>query len=79
MIKSSELFDVITRSRPLTHVSSVRCWCNPVLLQPCPEIEWDAEENEVVMCDKDCWRCSGSGVVPEYFKDEPTIVLHRWL
>ena len=51
------------------HVESKGCWCDPEVLQCCPEC--DAQPLA------DCCRCGGSGLVPEFCDELPTVTLHR--
>ena len=45
------------------------CWCNPDIVQPCPECEEPPKP--------DCWRCSGNGQVDVYTDDFGVIVSHH--
>jgi hypothetical protein len=54
------------------HVEDSRtCWCDPELLQPCPECGGDP-------ADANCWKCGGRGCVPMFDEDEPVIIVHRY-
>ena len=64
MMEASEL----ERKHVLTGCS---CWCDPELLQICPECE--DEDNYA-----DCWKCGGRGLVKRYDDAEPCVVAHRY-
>jgi hypothetical protein len=61
------------------------CWCEPDLLQPCPECGGeglDLDQHYTVIVDvaprdPQCWRCSGQGVVPAFEQEEPMLVVHH--
>jgi len=66
--------DAIIKAKKLKHrTNSETCWCNPELMQPCPE-ETCLDKNKFP---ENCWRCGGSGLVPEYDFKKPVLIIHR--
>ena len=66
--------DAIIKAKKLRHrTNNENCWCNPDLMQPCPE------ENcyKRAKANPNCWRCGGTGLVPEFDPDEPTLIIHK--
>lgn len=58
---------------PLEHdTDSVDCWCEPAIVQACPECASAPEKP-----DPGCWHCGGRGVVPVYDPEGDVIVIHR--
>ena len=56
------------------------CWCKPTEYQVCPECDDDPDaviRTGKVIAKKDCWRCSGDGLVEPYDDDTPRIIVHR--
>lgn len=62
------------------------CWCEPRIMQTCPEcLEPGDEEGKVVgrkkprfaKAKRDCWKCQGTGMVTPYDPDLPKITVHR--
>jgi len=65
--------DLINNFESLAHrENSTKCWCNPVVLQACPE-----DDSDVDGCPPDCWRCNGSSLVPEYDEELTSIIIHQ--
>lgn len=52
------------------NIESRTCWCDPELLQPCPDCPDQPQP--------DCWKCSGRGTVPVFDEEEPVIIVHRY-
>ncbi len=60
-------------------LDSPTCWCNPEILQICPECE--EQPSEAVDDDGDnspCWRCGGRGLVEVYDEELSKIIIHRY-
>lgn len=54
------------------------CWCGPSVEQTCPElVERKEDDASITNCLPDCWRCRGSGSVPQYDEELPRLVIHR--
>lgn len=58
---------------PIKHEEdNPNCWCNPEIMQPCPEIDEPGED-----CASGCFRCAGRSLVPEYEPEDCCIIIHR--
>lgn len=63
----------LLKFRPLLHdEDNENCWCNPEVMQPCPENDAPGED-----CASGCFRCSGRNLVVEYEPEDPAIIIHR--
>jgi len=73
------------------HLDSDACWCEPELLQPCPECldeppplpahAFGIEGGPAPIFGDEsggCWKCGGRGLVDEYDPLVPLIVAHRY-
>ena len=61
--------NILRKIKVLKHCGK-NCWCNPELLQVCPE-------DEDGWCPAECYRCGGEGVVATYDPFEALIIVHR--
>jgi hypothetical protein len=52
---------------------STECWCEPELLQACPE--WSRMTGD--RCPESCHLCHGKTMVAPYDFDEPLVIVHR--
>ena len=62
--------------------SSEQCWCVPELRQVCPEEREptycsDPKFADNGKCNKDCWRCKGTGLVEPYDDTLKVLIIHK--
>jgi len=64
-----------TKAPELEHdTDDEQCWCNPEVLQLCPEC---AKVNDDASANEDCWKCAGRGLVHEYDDENTSIIVHK--